>query len=61
MAGVENGLRQIYKEMIYDAFDALGVEMPKDMEVHFAGSLAKHKPLSIVIWMPLLLLKMTKI
>lgn len=37
----ENGLRQIYKEMIYDAFDALGVEMPKDMEVHFAGSLAK--------------------
>ncbi|CZG87859.1 Uncharacterised protein [Legionella pneumophila] len=37
----ENGLRQLYKEMIYDAFDALGVEMPKDMEVHFAGSLAK--------------------
>jgi effector protein DrrA/SidM len=37
----ENGLRQIYKEMIYDAFEAFDVDMPKDMEVHFAGSLAK--------------------
>ena len=37
----ENGIRQIYKEMIYDAFKAFGTEMPKDMEVHFAGSLAK--------------------
>lgn len=37
----ENGLRQIYKEMIYDAFKESGVDIPKGMEVHFAGSLAK--------------------
>ncbi len=37
----ENGLRQIYKEMIYDAFTAQGIEIPKGMEVYFASSLAK--------------------
>ncbi len=37
----EYGLRQIYKELISDAFKELNIEMPKGMEVHFSGSLAK--------------------
>lgn len=37
----ERGFRQVYKEMVFDAFDELNIEMPKDMEIHFAGSLAK--------------------
>ena len=37
----ERGLRQLYKQMIYDAFAEANVEIPKGMEVHFAGSLAK--------------------
>ncbi len=37
----ENGLRQLYKEMVFDAFQAFDIEIPPKMEVHFAGSLAK--------------------
>ncbi|MDR3504010.1 MAG: hypothetical protein P4L79_15685 [Legionella sp.] len=37
----ENGLRQIYKDMIFDAFTAFNLAVPPQMEVHFAGSLAK--------------------
>lgn len=37
----EYGLRQFYKEIISDAFKAHNIEVPKGMEVHFAGSLAK--------------------
>ena len=37
----EFGLRQFYKEIIYDAFLNRGITMPAGMEVHFAGSLAK--------------------
>lgn len=37
----ENGLRQIYKNMIFDAFKTFNIEIPPKMEIHFAGSLAK--------------------
>ncbi|USQ13568.1 hypothetical protein J2N86_12925 [Legionella lytica] len=37
----EYGLRQLYKEMILDAFEACNVKIPPGMEIHFAGSLAK--------------------
>ncbi|MDR3443444.1 MAG: hypothetical protein P4L65_10580 [Legionella sp.] len=37
----ENGLRQIYKKMVFDAFDAFDLEIPPHMELHFSGSLAK--------------------
>lgn len=35
------GLRQIYKQMIFDAFAEFKIDVPAKMEVHFAGSLAK--------------------
>ncbi|WP_133136421.1 hypothetical protein [Legionella rowbothamii] len=37
----ENGLRQIYKDMVFDAFNASNIKIPPKMEIHFAGSLAK--------------------